>query len=56
MSVVDSWYLGTLCALLHKHQFKYQISGKDTAREKYDFLSNYDSLQYMKAVLLKFPG
>lgn len=44
VSILDSWCRGTLCALLHNHQFKYQKSGKDTEMKQCDFLSYHDSL------------
>lgn len=47
------WY--TLCFVA---QAPVQISNiwKRDREEKYDFLSYHDSLQYIKAVLLEFPG
>lgn len=46
--VVDSWCLGTLCALLHNHQLKYQISGRELDTQKSDFFSYHDSLQNVR--------
>lgn len=45
----------TLC-FVAQAPVKYQISGKETEREKYEFLGYHDSLLYKKAVLLEFPG